>query len=272
MKRGFLTLLALTAIILGYAMYHFQESPQELWNRLMGYSLPPVIQPTPAPTPMAQIAPSPAPVPTPEPTPAVTPSPDPVTWIRQHKDRWPKEVILLRKVNFPAVVDGKVYGRIDIPAGTSVQLYDIEQDQLAVVHGGGGARVPIESTNLVALAQAEMDTAAPAEPPPAAASPVMRDKVASSGDSTPEIASLPKSGQTPAGGNTILPMVGFGALAPNPSDNAATSFVHPGLIVTHKDIERIKAKVAAHQEPWYSAFLDLQRHAPLIISCGGGRV
>src|SRR5687767_6889089 len=69
---GFLLVLALLAAAgFGYAMFHFQESPQQVWKRIVdqieSFTEP---APTPAPTP-SPIA-TPSPTPTPEPAPIST--------------------------------------------------------------------------------------------------------------------------------------------------------------------------------------------------------
>ena len=39
---------------------------------------------------------------------------------------------------------------------------------------------------------------------------------------------------------------------------ATTKFVHPGILINKTDLELIKAKVAAKQEPWTAALAKMQ--------------
>jgi hypothetical protein len=171
-------LLVLAAAGFGGAMIYFDESPQQVWKRfaeLIGGSE----KPSPAPT----SAPSPTPTPTPTPEPAPTPAPtvahttDPLAWLVAHRDYWPKEVALLKATDFPAVFGGKTSGYATVPAGTMVGLAEITGESVGVVYIGGGARIPIDSTDLrrragAAMAKAAADAiAAEAAPPVPAATP-----------------------------------------------------------------------------------------------------
>jgi pullulanase len=118
--------------------------------------------------------PSPTPTLAPQPSATPAPRPDPLAWLIEHKERWPKEVTLREVVEFPAVLDGKVVGTVKVPAGTPVQMVEITGREVAVVHMGGGCRVAITATDLparaeaaLAKAEAEARQAALATPPPA---------------------------------------------------------------------------------------------------------
>lgn len=63
---------------------------------------------------------------------------------------WPKTVKLKKPQTFPAVVSGKVVGKVEVLAGAEVNLVAVEKTQLGVEYGGGGARVPVEDTDLPA--------------------------------------------------------------------------------------------------------------------------
>src|SRR5438874_1767265 len=108
MKRFFLILIPLIAGAFVFAMIHYNEPPQQVWKRLVDYAQE-LIQPTPAasPTPTPTPAPTPEAIPTPAPepttTPTPTPPPDPLAWLREHKDYWPKEVVVYEAVEFPVV-------------------------------------------------------------------------------------------------------------------------------------------------------------------------
>jgi hypothetical protein len=62
---------------------------------------------------------------------------------------WPKKVKLLKTIEFPAVLNGKVVGKVQAPAGTEANLRLIKDQQLGVEFRGGGAWVPIAETDLM---------------------------------------------------------------------------------------------------------------------------
>jgi hypothetical protein len=60
--------------------------------------------------------------------------------------------------------------------------------------------------------------------------------------------------------STLTAFTGLAVLAsaiPRQQHNEVTKFVHPGALHTFKDIKRIKAHVAAKDEPWYTAYRHL---------------
>lgn len=59
----------------------------------------------------------------------------------------------------------------------------------------------------------------------------------------------------------ILLLVGTTACAQE-EPNAAAPFVHPGLLHTRSDLERLRQRVAAGEEPWKSGFEKLRRDPP----------
>jgi hypothetical protein len=62
---------------------------------------------------------------------------------------WPKKVKLRKTTEFPAVLNGKVVGKVQAPAGTEANLRLIKDQQLGVEFQGGGAWVPIAETDLM---------------------------------------------------------------------------------------------------------------------------
>jgi hypothetical protein len=66
---------------------------------------------------------------------------------------WPKSVRLLRSIEFPAVLDGKVIGKIRAPAGTDARLVVVKDHQVGVEFRGGGAWVSIDDTDLMEKAK-----------------------------------------------------------------------------------------------------------------------
>ncbi len=230
-------------------MVRFHESPQQTWKRLVDYVrewTQPKAEPTPTPAP----APTPTPTPTPEPTatPTPTPPPDPLAWILEHKDYWPKEVVIHEAVDFPVVFNGKVTGSAKVPAGTLVKVVQIEPKDVAVVYGGGGARVAFAATDLreraeaamqkaaadAAAAEASARAAAMATPAPSAAA--QESPAAEPG----EVEDLLAGGSTKSGG-----------------------FIHPGLLHDEEDFKRMRTHKG--REPWKSGWekLTANRHAQL---------
>ena len=62
---------------------------------------------------------------------------------------WPKKVKLRKTIEFPAVLNGKVVGKIQAPPGTEANLRKIKDQQLGVEFQGGGAWVPVSETDLM---------------------------------------------------------------------------------------------------------------------------
>jgi len=176
---GCLLFLVILAGSFGLAAWHFNESPQQLFVRLAKFvqtmaqpaSTP---SPTPAPTPEATPTPVPTPAitltPTPTPLPTATPTPeDPMTWLLEHKDYWPKEVVLKEAVNFPAVFNGKVIGTTQVPAGGKIVVVNLEPGWVNGSYSGGRQRIAVDITDLrqrakSALQKAIADSKAAANP------------------------------------------------------------------------------------------------------------
>lgn len=85
-------------------------------------------------------------------------SPDPLSWIIEHKDLWPEEVTLLQSTRFPVVIDGKVIGSAEVPAGKKVQLIKIEPAFLTAKYRGATQRLPLAATDLRRRALEAMST------------------------------------------------------------------------------------------------------------------
>lgn len=217
-----LAILFLAGAAFVYAMVHFNESPQQVWKRLVDFvetlgSQPPVPASTPEslPTP----TPLPPPPPTPESTPIAeeTPAPPPVeplAWLLEHKDRMPKEVVLELPSTLWLSENGKVIGSVTLPAGTNAQLTGCSSQMVDVRVGMRAGQVPIDSTNLRALAKGEQEKEAS----------VLH----------PFVLSTP---QPP-----VSRAVGF----------PAPRFVHPGVPFTREDLEILKINIK--REPWKSGF------------------
>ena len=61
---------------------------------------------------------------------------------------WPKAVLLRKATEFPAVVDGKVVGKIIVPKDTEVHLLKIEAGKLGLEYRGGGLWADTDDTDL----------------------------------------------------------------------------------------------------------------------------
>ncbi len=66
---------------------------------------------------------------------------------------WPKTVKLRRETQFPAVLNGKVIGKLKAPAGTEANLVMVKDQQVGVEYRGGGAWVSITETDLMERAK-----------------------------------------------------------------------------------------------------------------------
>ena len=167
-----LGLILLVSAGFSYAMVHFDESPQQVWKRLIDFvetlaKSAPASTPTPAPTPVSTPTPPPSPTPisTPEPTasPVATPTPiDPIAWLLEHKECAPKELQLLRPSTLSISENGKVIGSVTVPAGTKAQIVGFTSQIVEVRVGYTGGQVSIDATNLRALAKKEQEKSDPA--------------------------------------------------------------------------------------------------------------
>jgi hypothetical protein len=162
-----LMLLLLGAAGFGYAMVHFKESPEQVWKRLVDFveamgKPAPAPTPTPEPTPISTPEPTPSPTPeaTPEPTatPEATPTPmDPLAWLLEHKEYAPKEVVLQRPATLTTSLNGKVIGSVTVAVGAKALLVGFTAETAAVRVGNASGQVPLDATNLRALAKAAQE-------------------------------------------------------------------------------------------------------------------
>ena len=193
--------LLLTALLmasgLGYARYRYHESPLQIWQDLVIYvrhsadsATGPSETPSPASTPALATTPSPtvkpafvlAPAATPES--AATPLPDPLAWIVQHRERWPRELQLVQATEFPAVYDGRVIGTTLAPTGSSVQVVEVGREQTRVKYINAEKVVATTATNLLRYAALEMARKLP--PPVLALTASATPKPVSMASATPE--------------------------------------------------------------------------------------
>jgi hypothetical protein len=63
---------------------------------------------------------------------------------------WPKVVTLKRRVEFPAVANGKVIGKLTAPQGSIANLVLVKDGKLGVEYHGGGAWLDVKDTDALA--------------------------------------------------------------------------------------------------------------------------
>jgi pullulanase len=152
----FWSLLLLLGGGFGYAMYRWQASPQETLKRLVTSAQNFI---SPEPTPLPDEEETAAPEETPAARAQATPRPDPLTWLIEHKEQWPNELVLLEPVEFPAVSGGKVVGSLKAPAGSAVKVLEITPQNVAADYMGGTGRIAIAATDLLARAEVALTKA-----------------------------------------------------------------------------------------------------------------
>ncbi len=117
-----------------------------------------------APLPPPALARTAPPVSTPPPAPAPAPKPEPnapvavaesfdLSKVCADPTRWPKTVRLKAIVDFPAVVDGKVVGKLRAPVGTEARVVKLSNGQVGVEYHGGGAWLALDNTDFVERAR-----------------------------------------------------------------------------------------------------------------------
>lgn len=256
-----LVLLLLALGLFGYGMVHFQESPQDFWQRLVGFfenhdhpnpqppppipvpELPPTPPPTPAPTP----TPTPPPPPPPSPTPTVK---DPLAWLLENPALSPKEVALKEASEFPAFVNGQAAGFASLPAGIVLKVEALEPGKVSVVVNGAPQKVATDRTDLRERAARAM-----------AAAEEYNRLAALRRDTQP--APVPRA--TPEETEEFVLQ--------------SSTFLHPGMLHSEEDFARMRSHSA--RQPWKSGLERLlaNRHAQLdwqprpseIVIRGSGR-
>ncbi len=84
---------------------------------------------------------------------------------------WPKQVTLVRVTPIPVVINGKLAGQAQLPAGTVLRLLRIAGTQVEVEYQNARQIIPAASTDLVSRAAALRASAVTAVAPPVAAPP-----------------------------------------------------------------------------------------------------
>ncbi|MGA0849059.1 MAG: alpha-amylase family glycosyl hydrolase, partial [Chthoniobacterales bacterium] len=141
------------------------DALRQLGNRALewiGNLVQPPVPPTPTPTPPPTPEPTPTPTPTPEPTPEEI---DPIGWLIENPERWPSSLTLRESTSFPALYEGKVVGKIEVPALAEVKLVNLGPELVEVRFREGTVELPHAATNLREAAAAEMAKPAPTPEP-----------------------------------------------------------------------------------------------------------
>jgi serine/threonine protein kinase len=111
----------------------------------------PTAKPTQKPKPTA--TPRPTPSQTPNPTPTTTPTPNPdivdMKALASSPSQWPRTVVLKQSVPFPAVINGKLSGEIEVSAGMQVNLVNVTPNELTLDFQGSTQKVPVSATDLI---------------------------------------------------------------------------------------------------------------------------
>jgi len=84
-------------------------------------------------------------------------NPDPITWLIGNPNGVKQDIKIKQSIEFPAVYEGKEIGFIKKPTGTAVKIIGVHPKTVLISFNGGNTEVPIESTDLLEVATAEMD-------------------------------------------------------------------------------------------------------------------
>ena len=84
---------------------------------------------------------------------------DAVAILLADRPSWPEFLSLSAPTRFPAIHNGRMVGQVMLPAGTSVEVVDINENEVEVQFRGAKQRLPHDATNLAALAAAASRTA-----------------------------------------------------------------------------------------------------------------
>jgi len=107
-------------------------------------------EPLPSQPAVAEVVPQ---TPPPIPSPKAPDGPLTLQGFAANRSLWPKTVKLRCAIEFPAVLNGKVIGKIKAPAGAETRLVIVKDQQLGLEFRGGGAWVPISETDLMEKAK-----------------------------------------------------------------------------------------------------------------------
>lgn len=86
---------------------------------------------------------------------------DPIAWLIENKERASKEVTLQRPATLSLSANGKGVGSVTVPAGAKAQVVEFTSEAVGVRVGNAAGQIPIDATDLCALAKAEQEKAGP---------------------------------------------------------------------------------------------------------------
>jgi hypothetical protein len=110
-------------------------------ERMSAFTSPPA---DPPPPPVAERAPS---------APAVKPDAFDLEKVCADPARWPKTVHLKAPVDFPAVLEGKVVGKLRATGGTETRVVKVSDGKVGVEYHGGGAWLDFDRTDFIERAR-----------------------------------------------------------------------------------------------------------------------
>jgi|GEM_PF-3348325 len=90
------------------------------------------------------------------PSEVIVPPPDPIKWVTEKPDHWPKEVTLTRPVSFSILVNGQIKGTVMAPVGTVTKVTKLDSGKVSLEWVGSTQTVPIDNTDMMKRASEEM--------------------------------------------------------------------------------------------------------------------
>ena len=271
-----LWLLVFAGAGFGFAMYHFKESPEQVWRRI-GSSVKQEAVTRQAPQPRATSTEAEAPVKV-QPEPAVTPAPEAPAAVTPEATPEPQAVATAEVKPKPAAPEPPV-----VPAPEPVDEVDVEErptvdpiawllshqnlwpatitlsqpQEFAIVIGGqtAGATV-LPSGTKVQLVEVKSNSVLVRygeDTKPVSIDATDLRKIAEAAVAKAEAQSRAQSAPSPA--------------ARRIGSNKSKTFVHPGLLHTEEDFKRMREKVRANKSPWIEGWQKLtsSRFAQLSI-------
>jgi len=82
--------------------------------------------------------------------------PDPISWLVNNPANWPKEVTLVREIEFPVMDEGRRIGYAKAPVGSVLPVTGVAREGLTATYGGKTHAVPLDATDIARRAEAAM--------------------------------------------------------------------------------------------------------------------